>query len=246
MAAIRQGDRPHVEGGISDAGLAAVNNGVLWRDVLGFYDDDKHSVTFNVCVGGPRTYTPPQAHPPSLNSTASATSDSLTLDRPWPVAYFDGASRGNPGRAGCGAVLLSQAQNGVTLSKDNEHLLCQSNNVAEYCGLILALTLAHSRGVTRVEVRGDSSVVIKQMQGIWACRKPTLQRLQRVARAIANKFLPGNVRFRYIPRTQNSVADALATTAAKGRVFRRRTLFFPPAPQLTAEPLQTGSAHDVH
>ena len=104
---------------------------------------------------------------------------------------------------------------------------CQSNNVAEYGGLILGLNLERSKGAVRVEVRGDSKLVINQMGYGWACRKLPLIRLQRVARRFMRDFTAG-VDFTWVPREKNKDSDKLADAQAKREDARceRRTLFF--------------------
>ena len=102
-------------------------------------------------------------------------------------------------KAGCGATLREWNPPHSLLASDSEHMGCQSNNVAEYGGLILGLNLARSKGAVRVEVRGDSKLVINQMGYGWACRKLPLIRLQRVARRIMRDLTAG-VDFTWVPR----------------------------------------------
>ena len=81
--------------------------------------------------------------------------DSCTIE-------FDGASRGNPGRAGAGAVL--RAPDNTVLFRSREGLGSATNNVAEYRALNLGLETALNNGFRNVRVQGDSQLVCKQVQ----------------------------------------------------------------------------------
>lgn len=86
------------------------------------------------------------------------------------MQYFDGGSRGNPGPAGSGAVLFESdpgaSGEGADASATGRACLGrQTNNCAEYEGLVLGLLLALQSGATRVHVRGDSMLVVKQVRG---------------------------------------------------------------------------------
>ncbi len=133
----------------------------------------------------------------------------------------DGGSRGNPGPAGYGAVVLD-AVTGEVLAERAAGLGRVTNNVAEYSGLIAGLTAAIEVGATEVEVRMDSKLVVEQMSGRWQVKHPDMKPLAREAAALVAR-LP-RVRFTWIPREQNKHADRLANeamdAAAKGLVWR--------------------------
>lgn len=133
----------------------------------------------------------------------------------------DGGSRGNPGPAGYGAVVLD-AVTGEVLAERAAGLGRATNNVAEYSGLIAGLTAAIAVGATEVEVRMDSKLVVEQMSGRWQVKHPDMKPLARAAAALVAQ-LP-RVRFTWIPREQNKHADRLANeamdAAAKGLVWR--------------------------
>jgi ribonuclease HI len=85
------------------------------------------------------------------------------------------------------------------VAEDSEFMGIQTNNVAEYAGMILGLRLAQAHGLIRVQVRRDSRLVINQIAHGWACRKLSLIRLQGIARRLLVDFadevtLPGRVR----------------------------------------------------
>jgi ribonuclease HI len=87
--------------------------------------------------------------------------------------WFDGASRGNPGEAGAGAFLHDAG--GFSLWEGYRYLgFQQTNNQAEYEGLIMGLKAALDGSYTKLVVNGDSQLIIEQMQGIKNCYSPNL------------------------------------------------------------------------
>ncbi|WP_189784248.1 bifunctional RNase H/acid phosphatase [Streptomyces capitiformicae] len=126
------------------------------------------------------------------------------------IVEADGGSRGNPGPAGYGSVVLD-AVTGETLVEAAEHIGVASNNVAEYRGLIAGLRAAHALDPTAtVRVRMDSKLVVEQMSGRWKIKHPAMQPL---ATEAAHVFPPGQVTYEWIPREQNKHADRLANEA---------------------------------
>jgi ribonuclease H / adenosylcobalamin/alpha-ribazole phosphatase len=125
----------------------------------------------------------------------------------------DGGSRGNPGPAAYGAVLID-AESGVVIAEKAATIGIATNNVAEYNGLIAGLELyhQHSEGA-ELEVRMDSKLVVEQMSGRWKVKHPDMRALVDTARTLAP---PGTV-FTWIPREQNSHADRLLNDALDGR-----------------------------
>jgi len=88
------------------------------------------------------------------------------------------------------------------------HATC---NVAEYEGLLAALQWAAGTPVKRLHVRSDSILLVKQMHGSWKVKHPSI--LPRVARARALVRAIGTVRFEWIPREKNTMADRIANRA---------------------------------
>ncbi|MCW2500465.1 MAG: hypothetical protein JWN87_2141 [Frankiales bacterium] len=133
----------------------------------------------------------------------------------------DGGSRGNPGPAGYGAVVMDAAT-GEVLAERAAGIGRATNNVAEYKGLIAGLTAALELAPDEVEVRMDSKLVVEQMSGRWQVKHPDMKPLAREAAELVSR-LP-RVRFSWIPREQNKHADRLANeamdAAAKGQVWR--------------------------
>jgi probable phosphoglycerate mutase len=134
----------------------------------------------------------------------------------------DGGSRGNPGPAGYGAVVLSPT--GEVLAEAAEAIGRATNNVAEYRGLIAGLDAALALGATQVDVRMDSKLVVEQMSGRWQIKHPDMKPLALQAKSLVRQF--ERVSFSWIPRERNKHADRLANEAmddaAAGRTWNRR------------------------
>ncbi|MEU5192337.1 bifunctional RNase H/acid phosphatase [Streptomyces klenkii] len=126
------------------------------------------------------------------------------------IVEADGGSRGNPGPAGYGAVVLD-AVTGEALAEAAEYIGTATNNVAEYRGLIAGLEAAKALDPTaEVQVRMDSKLVVEQMSGRWKIKHPDMRPLAARARAV---FAPGQVAYAWIPREENKHADRLANEA---------------------------------
>ncbi|MFI0728387.1 bifunctional RNase H/acid phosphatase [Streptomyces sp. NPDC021225] len=126
------------------------------------------------------------------------------------VVEADGGSRGNPGPAGYGAVVLDP-ETGETLAEAAEYIGTATNNVAEYKGLIAGLRAARALDPeAEVEVRMDSKLVIEQMSGRWKVKHPGMRPLAAEARGI---FPPAQLSYEWIPRERNKHADRLANEA---------------------------------
>ena len=125
--------------------------------------------------------------------------------------YFDGASRGNPGEAGAGALL--EDERGQVAWEAAEPLGTRTNNEAEYLALILLLEEARTSGIKDLDVFGDSRLVVKQVVKAWKINEPRLLDLARRAWALCEGM---KVRFDWIPREKNARADALSNRALDG------------------------------
>ena len=135
------------------------------------------------------------------------------------VVEADGGSRGNPGPAAGGAVVID-ATTGEVLAELGVWVGTASNNVAEYRGMIEGVRAAIALdGDAELTVRMDSKLVVEQMMGRWKIKHPSMAELAAEARQV----LTGTpVRFEWIPRAQNSRADALANEAMDARASFRR------------------------
>jgi len=123
-------------------------------------------------------------------------------------AYFDGASRGNPGPAAIGWCLVSAdgvvAEGGETIGR-------ATNNRAEYDALIRVLEAARDYGLDEVDVRGDSELIVKQVRGEWDANDPTLRGKRVRVRELLERFDRWSLA--HVPREINDRADALANEA---------------------------------
>ncbi|MFF2851517.1 bifunctional RNase H/acid phosphatase [Streptomyces sp. NPDC058001] len=126
------------------------------------------------------------------------------------VVEADGGSRGNPGPAGYGSVVIDAAT-GETLVEAAEYIGIATNNVAEYRGLVAGLRAAHALDpAAPVHVRMDSKLVVEQMSGRWKIKHPDMKPLAAEAASI---YPPGQVTYEWMPREQNKHADRLANEA---------------------------------
>lgn len=119
--------------------------------------------------------------------------------------FADGGSRGNPGPAASGAVLVDDR--GEVLDRIGRYLGIATNNVAEWTALCIGLEGAHARAIRRLAVRLDSELVVKQMRGEYRVKHSNLQPLYRRAQGLVRQF--EYVDIRHIPRRENALADDL-------------------------------------
>ena len=126
------------------------------------------------------------------------------------IIEADGGSRGNPGPAGSGAVVID-AETGEVVAEIARFIGIATNNVAEYTALLAALEVcAELDPSAKVQVRMDSKLVIEQMAGRWQIKHIDMRQLAAAVRELAD----GRVRsWQWIPREQNSRADAQANKA---------------------------------
>lgn len=124
------------------------------------------------------------------------------------ILHADGGSRGNPGPAGAGGVLLDGE--GRVLEDFSLFLGTATNNEAEYRALIEGLQRAAARKPTRLVVRMDSLLVVKQMRGEYRVKDRKLLPLHLEAR---RSFPSCPVLFEHVPRERNALADRLANQA---------------------------------
>lgn len=122
------------------------------------------------------------------------------------ILHADGGARGNPGPAGIGVVLTDADHNVV--AEIARGIGQTTNNVAEYTALIAGLELALERGVTELEVRMDSELVVSQLKGEWKIKNDRLRTLAVRARSLFDRFEHASID--HVPREENADADKLA------------------------------------
>jgi len=125
------------------------------------------------------------------------------------VANIDGGARGNPGPAGLGVIIRDQS--GKKIAALSEYLGHQTNNYAEYSGLIAALEYALKHGHKALKVISDSELLVKQMLGQYKVKSPSLIELYQRAKQLSRKLDWFSVQ--HVLRAQNREADALANAA---------------------------------
>ena len=125
------------------------------------------------------------------------------------VAHIDGGARGNPGPAGYGVVITDQA--GSKIAALHEYLGHQTNNYAEYHGLLAALDYALEHGGKALKVVADSELLVKQIRGEYKVKSPTLVELHRRARSLIARLEWFSIQ--HVLRGGNQEADRLANLA---------------------------------
>lgn len=140
--------------------------------------------------------------PPSLFDTSSSSSN-------WFTAWCDGGSRGNPGPAGYGAVV--QNPEGRIVARLSQFLGIQTNNFAEYSGLLAVLEWALANDARRLKVISDSELMVNQMKGRYKVASPILRPLWEEARRRAASLEAFEMT--HTLRGGNKEADQLANDA---------------------------------
>jgi len=137
---------------------------------------------------------------------------------PEATLFADGGSRGNPGPAASGAVIVDLA--GEVVAESGLFLGVATNNVAEWTALLIGLEAATERGIRRLAIRMDSELVVKQVRGEYKVKHATLQPLHRKAMALLRRF--EHVDIRHVPRKLNKLADALVNAVLDQEAEMRR------------------------
>ncbi|KAJ3682442.1 hypothetical protein LUZ60_015015 [Juncus effusus] len=127
------------------------------------------------------------------------------------ILEFDGASKGNPGKAGAGAII--RTQDGKVICRLCEGLGVVTNNVAEYRSVILGLKYAIKKGFKRIEVKGDSNLVVMQVEGKWQCKHANMISLHKQVIELKSKFQ--SFKIQHVRREFNSDADHQANLAVE-------------------------------
>ncbi len=125
------------------------------------------------------------------------------------VAHSDGGARGNPGPAGFGVVIKDESGNKVAAL--SEYLGHQTNNFAEYQGLIAALEYAIEHGPKALKLISDSELLVRQIKGIYKVKNPTLRDLHARAKELIAQLEWFSIG--HALREHNQEADRLANEA---------------------------------
>ena len=163
------------------------------------------------------------------------------------IVEADGGSRGNPGVAGYGS-LVRDASTGKVLAQRAAPLGKESNNVAEYTGLIEGLrAVVEHAGGAQVTVRMDSKLVVEQMSGRWKIKHDDMKRLAAQARDLITELTDagGSVTFEWIPRAKNKDADKLSNDGMDGVTVVRDDWGQPTSDAESDAPADAASEDDV-
>lgn len=125
------------------------------------------------------------------------------------VVYLDGASRGNPGPSGIGVVVGEEK--GKVIAQFNEYIGEKTNNVAEYMALIRGLKETKKYKPREIIFYLDSQLLVNQINGLYRAKNKSLLNLLQEVRKLSRGF--SQVKFQYIPREENKLADKLANQA---------------------------------
>jgi len=125
------------------------------------------------------------------------------------IAHSDGGARGNPGPAGYGVVI--QDESGRKVVALSEYLGHQTNNFAEYQGLIAALEYALQHGPKALKLISDSELLVRQIKGIYKVKNAVLQDLHGRAKELIGQLEWFSIG--HALREHNQEADRLANEA---------------------------------
>ncbi|MFB3814708.1 MAG: ribonuclease HI family protein [Terriglobales bacterium] len=125
------------------------------------------------------------------------------------IAHIDGGARGNPGPAGHGVLL--EDERGQEVARLSKYLGRQTNNYAEYSGLLAALEYALQHGYRNVQVLSDSELLVRQMKGIYKVKNEGLRPLYERSRQMIRQLDCFTIE--HVRREQNRDADHLANLA---------------------------------
>ncbi|MBI5588408.1 MAG: ribonuclease HI family protein [Deltaproteobacteria bacterium] len=125
----------------------------------------------------------------------------------------DGASRGNPGEAGAGAVIKDPG--GHIVKKLKKYLGRTTNNVAEYNAILIALESARDLGLNSIRILADSELMVKQLNGVYKVKSEDLRPLYDRAVDLIKGFK--ECKISHVYREDNSMADSMANEAIDSR-----------------------------
>ena len=144
-----------------------------------------------------------------MNESLFPEMESPSSSAGWFTAHCDGGSRGNPGPAGYGAVI--EDPQGRIVARLSKYLGRQTNNYAEYAGLLAVLTWASENSAKRLRVVSDSELMVKQIKGQYKVKSPDLRPLYEEAKRRIEGL--DFFQIQHVLRNKNREADRLANEA---------------------------------
>lgn len=138
------------------------------------------------------------------------------------VIHTDGASKGNPGPAAIGAVLAMDDPDGdpIPVEELSDYIGVTTNNIAEYTAVVRALERAAALDASRVDLRTDSELLVKQLNGEYRVRNAGLKPLYEATQRLRARFDACTIT--HVRRERNAQADALANAAITAYRAKRR------------------------
>ncbi|MCM8833624.1 MAG: ribonuclease HI family protein [Candidatus Omnitrophica bacterium] len=121
--------------------------------------------------------------------------------------YIDGASKGNPGKSAYGVVIF---KNNKIYKKMGDYIGITTNNVAEYISLIFALIECLPLKTNEIEIKSDSQLLVKQVNGEYKVKDEKLLIFHKIVNFLFSKY--NNIRITYISREENKIADKVANS----------------------------------
>jgi ribonuclease HI len=146
---------------------------------------------------------------PSYSSRSLFPASHIKAPEHYLIAHSDGGARGNPGPSGYGVVIQDEA--GRKIAALSQYLGHQTNNFAEYQGLIAALEYAIEHGHKALKVVSDSELLVRQIKGIYKVKNLTLQELHARAKELIAQLEWFSID--HALREHNREADELANQA---------------------------------
>tara|TARA_B100000795_G_scaffold123511_1_gene92055 strand:- start:1046 stop:1435 length:390 start_codon:yes stop_codon:yes gene_type:complete len=125
--------------------------------------------------------------------------------------YFDGASRGNPGQSSFGGVIYDEDNHEYIVYK--KKLGIETNNFAEYSGLLAGLKICIQYDIREINVFGDSKLAIEQVNGNWKVKSANLKPLYDEIQCLVTRENFDKITFKHVKRNLNKRADELANIA---------------------------------
>ncbi|BAY90768.1 MULTISPECIES: ribonuclease HI family protein [unclassified Tolypothrix] len=132
------------------------------------------------------------------------------MDQETAIIHFDGGAVPNPGKAAAAAIIQWQGQTHTFSEFLGDRI---TNSVAEYNGLLLGLKEAKKLGIEQIKICGDSRLVINQVLGAWKVTVEHLKPLHFEATVLLAEFTKSQLF--WVPRSENTAADAAATKCIK-------------------------------
>lgn len=125
--------------------------------------------------------------------------------------YFDGASRGNPGPASFGGVIYDEDKQEIINYK--KKIGVETNNFAEYSGLLAGLKVCIQYNIRKINVFGDSKLAVEQINGNWKIKSANIKPLYDEIMSLVTRENFDKITFQHIKRNLNKRADELANLA---------------------------------